>query len=94
MLNQAIIIGRISHIADSKITVAVSRPHKNEEGVYDTDFIPVKIKGGVAETVLAYCKKTDVVGVKGRLEVDHGKLILVAEKVSFLSSGKRNEEEE
>jgi single-strand DNA-binding protein len=94
MLNQVVIAGRISHMTDSKITLAVSRPYKNEAGIYDTDFIPVKIKGGIAETVLAYCKKTDVVGVKGRLEVDHGKLILVAEKVSFLSSGKRNEEEE
>lgn len=93
MLNQAIIIGRISHIADSKITVAVSRPHKNEEGVYDTDFIPVKIKGGIAENVLAYCKKGDVVGIKGRLEADHGKLLFLAEKVSFLSSGKHEEEE-
>lgn len=93
MLNQAIIIGRISHIADSKITVAVSRPHKNEEGVYDTDFIPVKIKGGIAENVLAYCKKGDVVGIKGRLEADHGKLLFLAEKVSFLSSGKHEAEE-
>lgn len=94
MLNQVVIVGRISHMTDSKITLAVPRPYKNEAGVYDTDFIPVRIKGGIAENILAYCKKTDVVGVKGRLEVDHGKLLLLAEKVSFLSSGKHNEEEE
>lgn len=93
MLNQVVIIGRISHITDSKVTVAVSRPYKNEAGVYDTDFIPVKMKGGIAENILAYCKKTDVVRVKGRLEVDHGKLLLLAEKVSFLSTGKHEVEE-
>lgn len=93
MLNQVVIAGRISHITDSKITLAVSRPYKNEAGIYDTDFIPVKIKGGVAETVPAYYKKGDVVGIRGRLEADHGKLLFLAEKVSFLSSGKHEVEE-
>ena len=94
MLNQVVIVGRISHITDSKITIAVSRSYKNEEGVYDTNFIPVKIKGGIANNVSTYCKKGDVIGIKGRLETDHGKLLLLAEKVSFLSSGKHEAEEE
>ena len=92
MLNQVIIAGRLAHITDTKVTVAVPRAYKNADGVYDTDFIPVKISGGIAESISNYCRKGDLVGIKGRLEVDHGKTVVKAEKVSFLSSGKHEEE--
>lgn len=92
MLNQVIIAGRLTHITDTKVTVAVPRAYKNADGVYDTDFIPVKMSGGIADSVRNYCRKGDLVGIKGRLEVDHGKMMLHAEKVSFLGSGKHEEE--
>lgn len=42
-----------------------------------------------------YCEKGDLVGVKGRLQCLSGnELQLIAEKVSFLSSGKTKKGEE
>ncbi len=97
MLNQIIIVGRlVSDPTNNKITLAVPRNYKNSEGEYETDFIDAYISGSIATNVCEYCKKGDIVGVKGRLEStkeDDGDghfikrvMIVVAEKVTFLSS--------
>ena len=41
---------------------------------------------GNNESVNEYCKKGDIVGVKGRLENVNDVLIVKAEKITFLSS--------
>ena len=112
MLNQIIIAGRL--VSDPEIvvtennnkrtyiTVAVPRSYKNVEGTYDTDFIRCTLWNGIAETACEYCKKGDVIGVKGRIqtssyEKDGEKVYstdVIAEKVSFLSSKRPEAEEE
>lgn len=97
MLNQIVMVGRL--VSDPQInetengrkvcniTLAVSRSFKNKEGIYETDFIPVRLFTGIAETTTEYCKKGDLVGVKGRVERLSGEdLKIIADKVSFLSS--------
>lgn len=109
MLNQLVIAGRLvsdPEIVETEnnkkrtfITIAVPRSYKNMEGVYDTDFIRCTLWNGIAETTCEYCKKGDVVGVKGRIqtssyEKDGEKkysMDVIAEKVSFLSSKKVDE---
>ena len=111
MLNQIVIAGRL--VSDPEIvvtennnkrtyiTVAVPRSYKNVEGTYDTDFIRCTLWNGIAETTCEYCKKGDIVGVKGRIQTSNyekdGEKVyttdIIAEKVSFLSS-KRQETEE
>lgn len=109
MLNQIIIAGRltanpeiVTTEGDKKrtyITVAVPRSYKNVDGTYDTDFIQCTLWNGIAENVCEYCKKGDVVGVKGRIQSSNYeregqkvyKLDIIAEKVSFLSSKKADE---
>lgn len=111
MLNQIVLAGRL--VSDPEIvitennnkrtyiTVAVPRSYKNVDGTYDTDFIRCTLWNGIAETTCEYCKKGDVVGIKGRIqtssyEKDGEKVYatdVIAEKVSFLSS-KRTETEE
>ena len=111
MLNQAVLVGRI--VADpelretdngnkmTKITLAVPRSFKNSEGNYDTDFISCVLWQGVAENTVEYCRKGDLVGIKGHIqtrsyEVDEEKKFIteiVAEKVTFLSSKKQEETE-
>ena len=99
MSNQVIIVGRLvgNPILEANqngkkvciITLAVPRYFKNDEGIYDTDFIKCILWNGVAETTAEYCGKGDLVGVKGRLECLCGsELQVVAEKVTFLSSKK------
>lgn len=110
MLNQIVIAGRL--VADPEITVtennkkrtiitvAVPRSFKNMEGTYETDFIRCVLWNIIAENTCEYCKKGDIVGVKGRLQTssyedkDGTKKYtsdVIAEKVTFLSS-KRTEE--
>ena len=103
MLNQVVIIGRLVEkpIVEenengrkvSEITIAVPRSYKNDEGVYDTDFIKCILWNGIAENTAEYCNKGDLVGVKGRLQCLSGnELKVVAEKVTFLSTNKTKEE--
>lgn len=79
----------------TNITIAIPRSYKNADGVYDTDFVDCTIWNGVAEKTSEYCKKGDMIGVKGRIETsiyekENGekakRTSVVAEKVSFLTS--------
>lgn len=103
MLNQIILVGRLTknvelNEIDNKkqavITLAVNRAFKNEEGIYETDFIPVMLWNGVAEQTAEYLKKGDLLGVKGRIESNENKIIINAEKVTFLSSKSKEDKEE
>lgn len=105
MLNQLVIAGRLTQNPEIKelengkkvctITVAVPRSYKNADGTYDTDFIDCILWNGIAENTCEYCKKGDLVGIKGRLQItinENVKTIeVIAEKVSFLSSKKVEE---
>ena len=109
MLNQTVIVGRIvkdpalketdSGKKVTNITLAVPRSFKNMNGEYETDYIPCVLWKGVAESTTQYCKKGDLVGIKGRIqsrsyETEEEKryvVELIAEKVTFLTS--KNKEE-
>lgn len=104
MLNQAVLVGRIVRDPElyvtengnkmTRMTLAVPRSYKNVNGEYETDFINCKLWKGIAENTAEYCKKGDLVGLKGRLqsgsyEGENGKQYyteVVAENVTFLSS--------
>lgn len=84
------------------ITLAVQRSYKNEDGIYETDFVPCVMWNAIADNVKEYCKAGDLVGIKGRLQSDPIEnedgtrsydLKLIAEKVTFLSSKKKEEDE-
>lgn len=111
MLNQAVLVGRIVKDPELKstengskvtnITLAVPRSFKNSNGEYDSDFISCVLWKGVAESTVEYCKKGDLVGIKGRIQTrsyeqnEDLKYVteVIAEKVTFLSS-KRQEADE
>lgn len=88
MLNQFMLVGRITKIEQGKVVVAIPRSYKNNEGIYDTDIVPVTIKGNIEENTREYCRKGDLIGIKGSIACLDNNLELVAEKVSFLSSSK------
>ncbi len=54
----------------TNVTLAIPRSYKNSEGVYETDFIDCEVWGGQAETLSEYCKKGDLIGIKGTIKVD------------------------
>lgn len=106
MINQIVLAGRLvsdpevvtteSNRKRTNITVAIPRSFKNVDGTYDSDFIKCTLWNGIAESTGEYCKKGDIIGVKGRIqtstyEKDGEKkynMDIIAEKVSFLSSKK------
>ena len=88
MLNQFMLVGRITKIEQGKVVVAIPRSYKNNEGIYDTDIVSVTIKGEIYEKTREYCRKGDIIGIKGNISCLDNNLELVAEKVSFLSSSK------
>ncbi len=69
MLNQTVLVGRI--VSDPQINetenerkftlikLAVPRSYKNENGEYETDFIPCVLWNTIAVSTCEYCKKGD-----------------------------------
>lgn len=97
MLNQVIICGRLVDIKENtdtslKLTVAVPRPYKNVDGIYESDNVTCISYGTTEQTKNSNLKNGDVIGVKGRLQVKENEQIFVAERVTFLSSHKKEEE--
>lgn len=111
MMNQLMLVGRIANDPELKtlefgkkvtnITLAVPRSFKNADGVYETDFINTTVWENIANSICDYCKKGDLVGIKGRLQTDtyekdgknNTKLNVIAEKVSFLSTREQSSKE-
>lgn len=112
MLNQIVLVGRLTKDPEvretdtgkkvSHITLAVPRSYKNSSGEYESDFINCTLWTGVAENTAEYCKKGDLLGIKGRIETrsyekdDERKFVseVIAEKVTFLTSKKTVEPDE
>ena len=111
MLNQIILVGRLTrdisvHKSEkgnqvATISLAIPRSFKNSEGVYDTDFIDCVAFDNIADNTSEYCRKGDIVGVKGRVQSrviekeDKKEYIMdiICEKITFLSSKKVEEAE-
>lgn len=115
MHNLVYLIGRLTEDPQMKIfedgksslviNLAVQRSYKNESGIYEVDYIRCVLWNGIASHTSEYCKKGDLVGVKGRLQTrsyeadKETKYIteVIVDKVSFLASKKKediDEEEE
>ena len=104
MLNQIVLVGRLVKEVEVKklesgkkvanITLAIPRSWKNEEGIYDTDFIVITLWDSIAQNTKEYCHKGDIIGVKGRIQCNDEteyRNEIIAEKVTFLSSKKADE---
>ncbi len=117
MINTLVIVGRIAQdpvlkqievgTRVSRIVLAVSRSFKNMKGEYETDFIPVVLWDALAESTCQYCKKGDIVGVRGRIQVRKNEVNVakgdevvkqkfnqieaVAERVIFIHSGHKKD---
>ena len=110
MLNQVVMVGRLTsdpkvEISESgkkftNVSLAVPRRYKNADGEYETDFIDCVLFDSLSYNTTEYCKKGDLVGIKGRIQTrdvefddeSHKQFVeVIAEKVTFLSSKKADE---
>ena len=97
MLNQAVLVGRVSNIPEIKkeenkktleVTISLPRSYKNENGFYDTDFLTCILYNDVANNTKNYLKVGDMIGIKGRIQNINNLNKIIAEKVTFLASAK------
>lgn len=98
MLNYAMIVGRIFKIGDNEgeyLDIEVSVKNSDDNCGYT--FIPCRLSGSLKDNTLEYCKVDDIVGVRGKLKqvVNYTeddklktKLMIIADKITFLSSNK------
>ena len=95
-MNEFTLIGRvfddIKRERDEKdkvvyhIPLVVTRSYKNEEGIYESDFIWARAYGSVGESAAEYIRKGDIIGLRGRLENIYGVLTPIVTKTTFLAS--------
>lgn len=111
MINMVMLVGRLVDnptLEDkendkklSHITLAVNRKFKGTDGIYHTDFIDCVLWNNIAKNASEFCSKGDLIGIRGRLQVENyekdGVLKkvtqVIAENVTFLSSKKAEEVE-
>lgn len=96
MLNQIVLVGRLVSNPElegenCEITLAVPRSYKNEEGVYETDYIKCQLHKEIAKNTCEYCKKGDLIGIRGRVQSTNNEIEIITGKVTFLSSKKADE---
>ena len=109
-MNSVILIGRLTKDLEVKeldkegavarFSLAVNRGWKNADGETEADFIDITLWNDLAKHVAEYCKKGDLIAVKGRLQNNNYEkedgtkvysLTVVAEKVTFLQNKKESE---
>lgn len=109
-MNQVLLVGRLVRDVDlratangtdvANFTIAVPRPYKNLEGKYDADFINCITWKNLARNLAEYCKKGDLVGIKGHIQNvsytdrDRNKIYkteIIVDNVTFLSNSNKKE---
>ena len=111
MHNMVYLIGRLTEDPQIKtyedekekltVNLAVQRSFKNEDGIYETDYIRCILWNALATHTCEYCKKGDLVGIKGRIQTrsyeDEDKNIkyiteIIVDRISFLASASKNKD--
>lgn len=97
MLNAVTVVGRINYIyiEDNILEIkCIKQLYKdNVENGEEEIYIPVMLSNSIMERTKQYCDINDIVGVKGWLKNRDGKLIVMADKLTFLASTKSTNEE-
>ena len=86
-MNTVVLVGRITSFEGNEVIISVNRNYKNEDGIYMSDSIPVRLSANIGEKMKEFCKIGDVIGVKGRIE-NRGEVVVMAEKATFVSPKK------
>ena len=110
MINMVMLVGRLVRDPEvierengkkvSRVTLAVNRKFKSNDGTYHTDFIDCVLWNNFAINVNEYCSKGDLIGIRGRLQVESFEkedgskrkiTDVIAESITFLSTMRNKE---
>ena len=102
MINMVMLVGRLVKDPEvverdngskiSRVTLAVNRKFKGNDGVYHTDFIDCVLWNNIAKNVTEYCSKGDLIGIREKDGIKRKITDVVAENITFLSAAKNKEE--
>lgn len=90
MLNQVVLLGRLVECKKESIIIKVPRNYKNNQGIYDTDLIEIYL----SESNYNEFKIDDLLGVKGRVETKDNQIIIIGDRITFLTNKKGDDENE
>lgn len=97
MLNLVNIVGRINYIyvEDNILEIkCIKQLYKDDVKSGEEEmYIPVMLSDSIMNKTKQYCNINDIVGVKGWLKNRDGKLIVMADKLTFLASTKSTNDE-
>ena len=97
MINLVNLVGRINYIyiEDNILEIKCNKKlYENDTEVGKEEvYIPVMLSDSIMNKTKQYCDINDIVGVKGWLKNRDGKLIVMAEKLTFLASSKNTNDE-
>lgn len=81
MLNQCILVGKITTMTNDKkeITITINNPNKSEE------ILPVVLGDNLAKAS-EYLSIDTTIGVKARLHNNNGEIEILAEKITFINT--------
>lgn len=78
MVNTVTLVGRLTtdpSIIDGEndnkrtvINLAVPRSFKNQDGIYECDFIRCVLWNGIATKATTYCRSGDLIAIRGRIQ--------------------------
>lgn len=108
-MNNAYLVGRLTKDPEieqfeggkkTRLTIAIGRPFRNSQGIYDTDYITCTVWNAIADRVCEYCKKGDMLSIKARIQNNNytdkndNKIYtyeIIAEQVAFMQSTKNSD---
>ena len=90
MLNQCVLMGRMKELEikennGEKMGIMYLSIPKDEENIIVVEIV---LYENMINNIEKYCDKGDLVGIKGKVDLLDNKTIIVAEKITFLSSRK------
>ena len=81
-LNNCILLGKYESITTTNNTSCLTIILSNEDGDIT---IPITIESEIANKLINKCDIGSLIGIKGKIDVDEHGLIIIAEKITFMS---------
>ena len=79
--------GTLTKDEASEIRIEVERSYRDNQGQPLSDLFKVILWRGISDITAEKYPVGSIIGIKGRLESEDGKYVIIAERVSFVSAG-------
>jgi len=84
-MNQVILVGKVARLDKQAGIIMLQVNKNNNDGV---NLIPLKVNEDLLNSVISYIEDGMTVGIKGYINTSENKLLIVVEKLTFISNKK------